>query len=62
MADPEPVSADWAADINAARLARDPLRARALLYVMVIVVLAPSPKSTRSPAAKPRSSHRGRSR
>jgi adhesin transport system membrane fusion protein len=40
MADPEPVSADWAADINAARLARDPLRARALLYVMVIVVLA----------------------
>lgn len=30
---------DWASDAHAARLARDPLRARALLHVIVLVVL-----------------------
>jgi adhesin transport system membrane fusion protein len=32
-------SVDWAADAHAARLARDPLRARTLLHVIVLVVL-----------------------
>ena len=32
-------SVDWAADAHAARLARDPLRARSLLHVIVLVVL-----------------------
>ncbi len=37
---PTPIdSVDWAADAHAARLARDPLRARTLLHVIVLVVL-----------------------
>ena len=32
-------SVDWATDAHAARLARDPLRARTLLHVIVLVVL-----------------------
>jgi membrane fusion protein, adhesin transport system len=34
-----PGAVDWASDVHAARLARDPLRARALLHVVVLVVL-----------------------
>lgn len=35
----QPDTVDWTADVHAARLARDPLRARALLHVIVLVVL-----------------------
>jgi len=36
---PETESIDWTADVHAARLAREPLRARALLYVTTIAIV-----------------------